>query len=946
MEPKRCYGCMKLKTQSPLCEHCGYNEHIDNLSHQLPLGTILQGRYEIGKVLGQGGFGITYIGWDHARETAVAVKEFYPGGIVNRDASVSQALNVNSSDAIEAFARNRKRFLQEAYILQKLNDIPQIVHVENLFEENNTAYIIMELIRGVDLRRYIRMMGGKLSVSKTFDILCPIMEALHRAHESGLVHRDVGPDNIMLMPDGKAKLLDFGAAREVMAPELGQVQSTEAILKHGFAPIEQYQRSGALGPWTDVYALSATVYYCLTGQIPPDAPKRIMDGVEIPWNTIPGLSAWQAEVLRKAMEPMPRNRTRSIEEVRTALFAGPISGEQPWIEPEPAAKPVPKPEPVADPRSVIQEIPQSTYQQIPQSSLQNTPQNIPQSGNTENGRRKSGGNGLKHDPVDISGKTGNKKPWGKIAAIAAVAAVVILGAILLPKGGSGDTKAPGENKVSVIQQESSASKGNPEPVINKDIPSQVDMGAIFTGNPDRTITYLDGSRSEIYLTNDRETARALYDKDGALVYRFLADYNEAGDMLYQLTFDPENVCVRADTFTYNEDGNLITIAKILENGKIYQTLAYGYDDDENLTKIVTRDHNNEISAISEYFYENGTRVSRESAQSDGYTYEYTYNSEGQLASMLSYDENGEFSYRSEMVYDEEGRQIRQTSRSEDGKILRTTEFEYDAEGQRIAETSYNEFNEVEYQSKFIYEFGEMVRTEYSYSSGYSSTYSNMCDIDRNIIRSYDYGSYDYGYTYYTAWGEVESQISYSVETDELNSHSEYEYDEDYNFLGYIHTYYSSYDGSRTVSEHDADYTLIISREYDVNGNLRSWTEPEYDDRGNEIKSVTYRADGSIQSTYERTFNEKNEMIETRSTYYTESGSYTVYVMDKNYDTQSRTDYDANGNVKDFATYEYEYDARGNKTKQYVYDKDGKLDYWTEYFYDENGNYLDSEWHNA
>ena len=939
MEPKRCYGCMKLKTQTPLCEHCGYNEYIDNLSHQLPIGTILQGRYEIGKVLGQGGFGITYIGWDHARETAVAVKEFYPNGIVNRDAAASQTLNVNTSDSTEAFERNRRRFLQEAYVLQKLNDIPQIVHVENLFEENNTAYIVMEYIRGVDLRRYIRMVGGKLSVNKTFDILCPIMEALQKAHEAGLVHRDVSPDNIMLMPDGKAKLLDFGAAREVMVPELGHVQSTEAILKHGFAPIEQYQRSGALGPWTDVYALSATVYYCLTGQIPPDAPKRIMDGVEIPWSTIPGLSAWQAEVLKKAMEPMPRNRTRSIDEVRTALFAGPISGEQPWIEPEPVSEIVPVKDSAADPRSVIQEIPQSTSH----ITSQNTPQNIPQSGNIGKNREKPDGNSLKHDPADISGK---KRPWGKIAAIAAAAVVVVLGAVMLLKGGSGADKVPGENSASVIQNESSSSKGDPEPVINKDVPSQVDMGAIFTGNPDRTLTYLDGSRAEVYLTNDLETARALYDKDGALVYRFLADYNEAGEMLYQLTFDPENVCVRADTYTYNEDGSLITIAKILENGQIYQTWAYRYNADGDLDRIVTRDRNNEITMRNTYTYENGQRVSGTSSYTDGYTYEYTYNSEGRLASTLSHDENGEFAFRSEMLYDEEGRQIRQISRSEEGKILRTTEFEYDAEDNRIGDTDYNEFNEVESRTKFTYQYGEQVCTEYTYISGYSSTYANMYDIDGNIIRSYDLDSYGYGYTYYTLWGDIEGQVDYSLETDEQTGYSEFHYDENYNCLGHTYTYYSTYDGGYSVTEYDADYRQIIFREYDADGNLERWTEPEHDANGNEIKSVTYNADGSISSIYERTFNEKNEMIETRSTYYYEDGTYSVSIMDGNYDTQSRTEYDANGNVTDVATYEYEYDAQGNKTKQYVYDENGKLDYWTEYFYDENGNYLDSEWHNA
>lgn len=941
MESKRCYGCMKQKTQTPLCEHCGYNEYIDNLSHQLPLGTILQGRYEIGKVLGQGGFGITYIGWDHARETAVAVKEFYPNGIVNREASVSQTLKVNTADSAEAFERNRKRFLQEAYVLQKLNDIPQIVHVENLFEENNTAYIVMDLIRGIDLRRYIRMMGGKLSVSKTFDILCPIMEALHRAHEAGLVHRDVSPDNIMLMPDGKAKLLDFGAAREVMVPELGHVQSTEAILKHGFAPIEQYQRNGALGPWTDVYALSATVYYCLTGQIPPDAPKRIMDGVEIPWNTIPGLSDWQAEVLRKAMEPMPRNRTRSVDEVRTALFAGPGSREEPWVEIDAGPGPDPNPGPVTD----IPQIPnsgttgQGTYTTTGQGGSGRTGQGV--SGVTGQGGS-TGGGGRNQNGQGVSG--GRKTPWGKIAAIAAAVAVVVLGGVMLLKGGE-SKPAPGsrpEASQNAILSEDSC----PAPTINKEIPTQVDMAAIFTGNPDETITYADGSRAEIYMTGGQETARALFDKDGQLFYRFLAGYNENGDMLYQLSFDADNVCVRADTYTYDENGNLITDAIILENGQIFETWAYTLRDDGQMETQVRRNNKNEITLTGTFEYDGDVRSAYKAVYADGSTYESTYDSEGRLASSVSYDKDGKFESAYECVYDDQGNQIRRISRREDGKVENTWESEFDAEGNRIRQITYNDMNEVETRTEFVYACGEQIGQENQSSGGYYYSWYNMCGIAGNTVRSYNDSKYSYGYDYYTAWGQTDRSIGYDVETHALSSESTYNYDADYNFLGYDYVYYSSYDGSRTEYRYDSDYRDMGSRTYDKDGNLESWEEPEYDENGNEIKSTTYNADGSIRQTYERTYDENGRETEIVSTYYYENGTRTVYVMDGNYDNQSRTDYDASGKVTDMATYEYEYDANGKKTRQYVYDENGKLDYWTEYFYDADGNYQDSQWHDA
>ena len=325
---KRCYGCMRVKAQSPLCEHCGYNENIDNLPHQLPLGTVLQNRYEIGKVLGQGGFGITYLGWDWKMSRAVAIKEYYPNNLVTRECSISTLVNTSSASSEGQFQANRERFLREAMTLSELDEIPGIVRVYSQFEENNTAYFAMEYIQGMDLRRYIQLMGGRLGAKQTMKILRPVMEALEKVHEAELVHRDISPDNIMLLPDGSTKLLDFGAAKQVADAEAGKEmsQSTESILKHGFAPMEQYQKKGSLGPWTDVYALCATIYYCLTGQVPPDAPARLLEGLELGWKDIPGLTQEQAEALEKGMRIVPKERTHSVAEL-AEILCGP--------EPEP-----------------------------------------------------------------------------------------------------------------------------------------------------------------------------------------------------------------------------------------------------------------------------------------------------------------------------------------------------------------------------------------------------------------------------------------------------------------------------------------------------------------------------------------------------------------------------------------------------------------------------------
>ena len=320
---KRCFGCMKLKESSPICEHCGYNENVPNYPHQLPVGTVLRGQYTVGKVLGQGGFGITYIGWDQSLEATVAIKEFYPSGIVNRDSHYTQALFCNGEDAQQHFAQRKDRFLLEAKMLAKLQNIPGVVRVQNMFSENNTVYIVMEYVKGIDLKHYIRMQNRPLTVKETFFFIAPVIRSMARVHQADLVHRDIAPDNIMILPDGSAKLLDFGAAREVENAQADQEmpKSTEAILKQGFAPIEQYSRRGSLGPWTDVYAMCATIYYCLTGTLPNPSPERIMGDDNVNWRGIPGLSEQQIQTLEQGMVLNPEHRLKSMDELYRGLFA-------------------------------------------------------------------------------------------------------------------------------------------------------------------------------------------------------------------------------------------------------------------------------------------------------------------------------------------------------------------------------------------------------------------------------------------------------------------------------------------------------------------------------------------------------------------------------------------------------------------------------------------------
>jgi len=317
----RCPGCMRQK-QQPICEHCGWDERRENASHQLPIGTVLKEQYRIGRALGQGGFGITYLGWDLYLDMPVAIKEYYPSSTVMRDSAASLSVASYGGEVGARFRNCKERFLREAKILARLSEVPEIVRIRNFFESNNTAYIVMEFVKGVTLKDYVKSKGGKLSMEETLSILYPVMEGLCKVHQAGLVHRDISPDNIMLQPQGRAKLIDFGAVRDVghADKEAPLTKSTEAILKQGYAPIEQYQNRGSLGPWTDVYAMCATIYYCITGRVPIDAPGRMLDdeGLKIR-QLAPELSEAFEKVLEQGMALRTVNRISSMEELLEKL---------------------------------------------------------------------------------------------------------------------------------------------------------------------------------------------------------------------------------------------------------------------------------------------------------------------------------------------------------------------------------------------------------------------------------------------------------------------------------------------------------------------------------------------------------------------------------------------------------------------------------------------------
>lgn len=316
---------MKIKSGGSVCAHCGYDETVQNEMHQLAAGTVLKEQYLIGRVLGQGGFGITYLGWDLYLDIPVAIKEYFPSGTVMRETSVSMEVVSYSGEVGARFRNNKERFLREAKMLARFSEVPEIVQIKNFFLANNTAYIVMEYVDGITLKQYVKNQGGRLSVKETLALMQPVIQALGKVHKAGIVHRDISPDNIMMLPNGKIKILDFGAVRDVGAADVEHplTKSTEAILKQGYAPIEQYQNHGSLGPWTDVYALCATMFYCLTGSVPPDAPERLLGEEEIDFKgMISSITEQQAEALKHGMMLRAQDRIASMEDLHQELYVG------------------------------------------------------------------------------------------------------------------------------------------------------------------------------------------------------------------------------------------------------------------------------------------------------------------------------------------------------------------------------------------------------------------------------------------------------------------------------------------------------------------------------------------------------------------------------------------------------------------------------------------------
>lgn len=316
-----CPNCFTTKYSSQgYCPMCGFNNAAVRDQRALPVENVLDNRYIVGRVLGIGGFGITYMSYDMQTRERVAVKEYFPSEWATRFQGTTRIVP-NSQVQKEFYQHGKKVFISEARILSRLKAVRNVVDVRTMFEENGTAYMVMDYLDGNTLNGFLKTLPNRtLPYTTVNQIIIPVANALQQIHMHNFLHRDVSPDNIIITKKGDIYIIDFGATRTYA---INSPKSMSVVLKPGFAPIEQYSRSGNQGPWTDVYALAATYYYLVAGRKPPEATDRIAGVDVIPLKTIaPDVPDYISKSIERALSISWKDRPRSMEAFMAEMGLG------------------------------------------------------------------------------------------------------------------------------------------------------------------------------------------------------------------------------------------------------------------------------------------------------------------------------------------------------------------------------------------------------------------------------------------------------------------------------------------------------------------------------------------------------------------------------------------------------------------------------------------------
>lgn len=673
-----CYSCMKDKGDRQSCPYCGSSTLPVRAHYQLAPGTVVGKKYMIGRVLGEGGFGITYIGLDTILKIRVAVKEYYPHGYAHRESHSKEVAKPTSDEGVELYDRGKERFLTEAQEIARFDTDPCIVSVRDYFEENNTAYIVMEYLEGVTLKDYLEQ-NGRLSPEKAFSLLKPVMKALERIHDCELIHRDISPDNIMIMNDGSPILMDFGSARDFSDNN----RSKSVMLKPGYAPIEQYRRRGEQGPWTDVYGICATMYRCITGEVPPDSVDRVFeDTLRRPSDMGIRISPSLEKALMKGLAVQKQDRCKSISEMLQLAEGSGCA---------PVRKPVP---PKKDPESVNSSARyrEDPYRTMPaedvdppvKKKIYTPPPTIierkkdsysPQSSQKksspvrvisaqENDSQQIAAAAKKSSGSSSSASSFREKLRG-ILFVLIIGVLAFLWFVPLTKTETTDAgKTVTKYKFftgEIVREEYYDKSGK-----------QTGTGTYIMSagkKSSKTVEDMDGNKIEdVRYNSDEVMIDDTFYKNGNRV-RWISYYDD-GTMKrdYQYTEDGKDKKSESYdengnkefTTEYDNDGHKLKTSGYDESGYLYYVSYYEYDpasDKERGTKTIYYDENGTITGTSVYHYSSDGSYTITDFRGDGSKQDISYyDKNGKRTSMISYDMNGNISEIE--AYDSNGKPIK------------------------------------------------------------------------------------------------------------------------------------------------------------------------------------------------------------------------------------------------------------------------------------------------
>ena len=790
---------------------------------------ILKGKYLVGKVLGQGGFGITYIGRDLQLQRKVAIKEYFPAGFVGRKTGASQVLWYSNEPAKEAMLSGQEVFLKEARKMSKVGNIEPIVQVFDVFQENGTAYICMDFIEGETLQKRLKK-TGPLSWEAAKDIFLPLIQCMDQVHRQGLIHRDISPDNLMLQPDGKVKILDLGAAKDL---NLNTGKSSMQVAKNGFSPLEQYVQTGSSGSWTDVYAMAATMYYTLTGVVPPSAVDRFNQDL-LNWD-LPQLLALPpavCEALKNALAVRFSERTQTMADFYQEL-QGKIKKNSKSL------------------KKLLSVV--AVVAMVAAAAVIGTSISIDTADNTPGGRQEAA--------VTASDRNLQESISGLMETCTKEIYNYRNGARMELYFNDQDKEClrifindEGRDEFIFLAEYDSEGRIQEEYGLES---NKLIRHTVWKRNADGNATEIleykeEGAlleKTEItYDSQGREIARISVDGNGNTTLQANSTYDTEGKETYSGTNDSDEQFVH----TYSADGNLLEYTVRDLNGKHKYRMTYQYDKDGKKTEQYDYDENGEVMYFAEYHYKGDLQT--------GYTH-HSYYSDAETVSETTY------------IFGPRDIQF--------GSIYTSNNYRSDTEYVRDMTETWNLLN-YDYMEGFY--SGEVYRVT-TYNWDWETIGYEGFDKDGNTVTEsenlYDASGkktgqkthrYNEDGTYEISVTDADYNAQYREEyssDDRLQSKTEYLYDSDGEAAGMLQTDYNE-DGSYTQTERNASYNLVASWTYDNTGTLLSHMEYRYDSAGKNTETVL-------------------------TTYYYD-GSYTVTVKNADFKTVSENNYDANGKL--------------------------------------------------